>query len=538
MNADPKPPRAAPHHARALAAVAVAGASGSCIPALTATPVAGASGSRIPTPPLALAAVALFVFASSSTLLADPDADPAYAVKLNNGDLLSGSLNSFDSTGDLVMRHPFARDPITLPAHTLASIEALPGQHSDDPEGQIRITLANGDSLPASIPAADGANFLITTPFSGEISVPLEKIARIDFDDLYGRRLLSGPGPQDGWRYRGETPAENPANDSQNPLALNGARIEGSIPSSAWPQWRLPDKFSLEFEVEWNNRLALGVAIFAETPDDVERAGQDGHDKAENPREPDGEGEINPILPDPEQDPVQAYRNAITLHFTNHNAALFRHEHGASRTMIGNTMIPRALGRGNKASIRIVADRATGTVGLYINDQFQDKWTEPAGPPGHGRGIVFWITQQQNRNAIGNLVVREWNGEFQRSITAPERETDIITTKGGDRLLGTLGPIDADGWHLKSEQAEMVVALEEINEVVRRAPDTEEAGTPREALARHRLRLNGRFALSATTVSLDQNNFQSTHPDLGPLSIPSPFLSGIDFHKPSTPQAP
>lgn len=129
-----------------------------------------------------------------------PQTTHSDVLKLNNGDTLTGTINSLDDT-TVSLASPMVVTPLEITSASVSRI-TFPSQTKDTPFHTERITLTNGDTLPCEIISMDAKTLNIATWYAGNFSIPRTQLKTLQFGITKEKNLYTGNDAPSKWEKK------------------------------------------------------------------------------------------------------------------------------------------------------------------------------------------------------------------------------------------------------------------------------------------------------------------------------------------------
>lgn len=341
-----------------------------------------------------------------------PDLGEREAVYFSNGDVLTGRLQSIDPQTGVRWNHSGVEKPIHFAPEfvTEVRLDTKPPQAGWTNALQWKIRLTNGDTFQARNLRLENDRFTVETWFAGELQFGRTNVAQLTPFPPQPAPLYAGPEGTEDWTM-GEVDVERL---QAGVWTYKNGAFYAEEAASIGRDFDFPDKVSIQMDMAWKGTLHLAIALYTEYFHPVRLGEREG--------EPD-------------------FGGFYSLQLNSFAANLLTVEKENPIRYLGQAAIP-VLMRNTSAHMDIRVDRTRGLVALLIDGSLVKQWEDPAGFIGTGRGLKF-VHQGQGALRISNLVVRRWDGQFERTYKAPsDRSGDFVRLENGDQWTGQLVQIN------------------------------------------------------------------------------------------------
>ena len=406
--------------------------------------------------------------------------------------------------------------------------------------------LVNGDRIPGTISELDATVLTLDTACAGQLGVPRAQLAMLAVHPLGGRMSYHGPFAADEWQQKQSAmPADMPvaATDS----AIDGEAGAWEFTGAAW-QWSggapgsalirpdaMPEKSLLRFELAWKNRLGLTLALHADFAPVHEPEEQD-KPRAQQARFTRSDAAEMPRF----------FGNSQVLQIHSNYLLLFRSvvdkDGKPSFKRVQHHGNPLRLGESGRARIELRSDRRSGTVTLFVNDEFAAQWGENAdgalpaeaaaddsGQPG-GAGIGFLVHADNAPVRISDIMLAEWNGmpDSARSMQADEHDI-VLMNNGTDRYAGRVEALDAAGRILfEGKHGRFQFPLDDVAEI--RFARQRLAAAPEAPAGQIAVRFTPIGRISGKPLAGDGRQLSLLSPLLGEIGLKLDSAAMIEFN--------
>ncbi len=486
-------------------------------------------------------------------------AEPQDLLRFTNGDQLHGSFLGIKAGPQAIWKRDDVSAPLDFKTTSIRHV-VLHGGRPRKPLGSLsHACLVNGDRIPGTITGIDAEFVMLETPCAGLLKISRNQVAMLAPNPLGGRVFYYGPfGPED-WKMThpslpGGFPPEEaiksevaqakvdpePKNDDDDEAgdeAATPGRWEFS--GAAW-YWRnkragtalvrengMPDRAVLGFDLSWKNRLSISVGFHADFAKPKPEA--DGGEKA-----------VRPFVPGDTSDLPVMFGNSYVLQMYSSYLMLYRcmvSEEGKpsiERIQLNNNNL--RLGDSGKAHVEIRSNRLSGSISLFINDEFVAQWSEsdlggrnPDGFTGKGSGFGFVVLGDDAPVRLSDIVVSEWNGmpDSARSLQVDDQDV-VLLANGTDRYAGRIAGFEQARILFEGKHGSFRFPLEEVAEVrFAKQHLAEDGEVPADNLV---VRMHPVGSISGRPVSGDAGMLGLTSPLLGELNLSLESAVMLDFN--------
>lgn len=336
---------------------------------------------------------------------------PQGALRLLNGDSLSGTLHTFD-VENITWNSPTLEQPATFLTEKIRDIRMPTAIRKSAPgaDHEASITLTNGDIIHGQVSSMTAEEIKLDTWYAGRLVIRRAMVRKLAIRDMRDY-VFRGPGVIEDWTQSGDATAWN-IDDDNALVSTDSGGIARDIP--------LPDEFSLEFEAQWRGSFRLHLVLFTNDPASVT----------------------------PE--------NGYELVFQRQSVHLRR---SGARQWIGHTNRAIDLQRKEKAHIRIQASTRTGQFAFFVNDRLIEAWTDPEIDAKNLGSALQFLSRDASPLVISRIDVSKWNGvlgEVQRAdkvsvLEDVEEHDEPILLRNGERIHGVVESIKDGVIHLDTQ---------------------------------------------------------------------------------------
>ena len=410
-------------------------------------------------------------------------AEPPDLLRFTNGDQLHGTFQGIKDGPRAIWRRDDVAAPVDFNTAQLRHVVLRGGRPLKSLASLSHLALANGDRLPGTITGLDDETVTLETPYAGTLRIPRDQVAMLAPSPLGGRLHYHGPFAEDEWKMahaafpEGLPPVTPAAEEKDNPDQPGRWVFSGS--AWYWPgkpagtallrENAMPDRAVLRFDLAWKNRLAIAIGFHADLV--KPKPPKEGDDRQNRPgRAPEfvpGDSSVLPVL----------FGNSYVLQIFSSHMTLFRTsvdeagEPAVERVRINGNAV--RLGDAGKARMEIRANRLSGEISLFINDEFVVQWSEAGGVPreqlryaGKGAGFGFMVQSEDSPVKISDVMVAEWNGmpDSARSLQVDDQDI-VLLANGTDRFSGKVDSLENGKIRLDGKYGRFQFQLDDIAEI-------------------------------------------------------------------------
>jgi hypothetical protein len=426
-------------------------------------------------------AVALLAWALTAIVAADE-------VSMEGEAHLTGAVTAIAGDGAITLRTPLASEPIILRGDKVLRVD-FSRQGEPAAQGDMLLTLVNGDMLPCEVRSLDLSTISLATSFAGDLKVPRAMIERLSLGISPERILYDGPENLDGW-------------DSERWTSEDRALISQG-PGRAARAFDLPRQFILRFRFAWRNHPNLQVAL------------------AESSEDPRGDRYV--------------------LQFTSGGIEIKR-QSKADHKSLTLISVNRPAEQFAKAEVEIElrVDRAESKLQLFLNGQLESRIDDPLTSPPPGGGISFRSNAGgEGTHRISNIQLLAWDpvSDRHRAEERGDPNVDALIDDEGARYSGRLEAIRsaADGPSLffRSPLLDkpMEIPAKEVSTVF-----FAKSGPRDVPGSKLQLRLHGGGRLHVERCTFADDRIHVRHPLLGDLAVNRTALLTVERPPQSNPE--
>ncbi len=434
-------------------------------------------------------------------------------VQLLNGDVFRGKFIGFDPKKGVLWRHPHITPDMqihpTSVAHVTLAESSFP---STAKKHSCNVELANGDSLSGDLVSMENGKLLLKTWYAGDLTINRTALKSLIPGYTAAKTLFEGPKSSKNWSF------VNP----NNGIVAGRVPPQGAIPPAILQKriaansgnWKftkdglecatsgamvgrnlndLPDRASIEFDVEWSSYLNLYVNIYT--------------------------------------DKLNSYSscNAYSLRLNQTYAYLYRYSLTRGSQRVGSNIRINLASLKNRASIALKVDKKNRTLALYINGKYTTKWKDVnAEFAGKGKGLLF-SSRSTNPMRISQIKVREWNGNLpgQNKISVDNGKEDLVVFSNEDSITGNLIGIKEGQMKFKTSFAELPIPLETVSTI-----NLSKEGIQNTPIQPGFMRINfkGKGRMTTQIKEWKEGKITAVSPTFGENTIDVAALKSVEFN--------
>ncbi|MGC8744081.1 MAG: hypothetical protein ACP5T0_09400 [Verrucomicrobiia bacterium] len=357
-------------------------------------------------------------------------------IEFITGDQLQGKLRQFKSPSNVEFYSSILQTNLLVKSDGIYKLCFGSVNHPTNlASGNCIIRLVNDDTFTANFSVLENDVVTADTWFCGKVKIPRSRIKSITPSAGAGL-IYDGPRSLDGWTVY------NPGFFAN--VIIAGGR-QGMVPVQQQPQspwfytnnafynngqgaigryFQLPEKTSIDFDLEWRGNLALSVFFCSET-----------------------------LAP-------YTGRSYMML-FTYRGAYLHRRGTPTGITVLGQTEILE-FAKNTKARVSIKVDKEQKNIALFINGIFQKVWKDEGDFIGDGNGILF-NQQSSARIKISNIKISRWDGGVESADSVDSKSTnDVVRLANKDIIEGRVSAISNQILNIKTGYGSLDIPLERV----------------------------------------------------------------------------
>ena len=412
----------------------------------------------------------------------------ADTVELHNGDLLTGTIKSFDQ-GAVTLASPLALAPLEIKAEAIKRI-AFPEPPADNPTHTELLTLSNKDTLPCKVLSMDKDHLHISTWYAGKFSIPRTGIRAIQFGISEEKTIFKATQAPSQWDHH------------EGSWSLDGTSYTSNGIGSLAQKLDLPQNLRIQFDLSWKETPNFAFRFCADT------------------------------------NSASTKQGTYELIFNSAGMQISRFESRSQPAApLANIAIrPRSV-TNRTLNIDIRLNRQEGLLTLYIDRKLIGTWPDPFSPTKGNYIILSNRSSSTSSCIIRNLEIRSINGS-----TLPrhrEKNTlgkaDILIDSEGEKISGTITTINKGEPNNRSLTMKVKHSTQPLRVPDRRisallfAQPEDEPIFPR---ATFTAMLGSTGFLQLEKPKLIQGKLISHHPILGACSINLKAISHIKLRTP------
>lgn len=483
-------------------------------------------------------------------------ADSSDLIRFTNGDQLHGSFVGIKTGPLATWQREDVSAPVDFQISRVRHVVLHGGQPSRPLESLAHLGLVNGDRMPGIVTGIDEHTVTLTTTYAGVLRIPRNQISMLAPNPLGGRVYYYGPFSEKDWSMahasfpEGLPPPDanamadakaGPPNDEKSEVSASSSPGRWVFSGSAW-YWKdkhtgtaliresgLPDRAVLRFDLSWKNRLCLAIGFHADF----------AHTKPKDPDTPKG-GKARGFIPGDASDLPRLFGNSYVLQLYSNYIMLYR----TSVTADGKPSIEPIHQNNNlrlvesgESQVELRTNRLTGSITLFINDEFITQWSENDGSgrdgvhyAGKGSGFGFLVQGDDAPVRISDVVISEWNGmpDSARSLQVDDQDV-VLMSNGTDRFAGHIGNLNQQGKiQFQGKHGPLHFPLEDVAEI-RFAHN--HLATPPDVSPDHLVvRFHPVGSVSGRPLPSDRSSFSILNSSAGELNLSLDSAVMIDFN--------
>ncbi len=435
-------------------------------------------------------------------------------VQLLDGDIFHGKFIGFDPKGGVQWRHPHITPDMQIKPTSVARVifaeAALPStaiNHS------CNVELANGDSLSGELESMEKGKLVLKTWYAGNLSINRSALKSLSPGYTAAKTIFDGPESAKNWSFVNANNAmmARPLPPGAPPAALQQMKKNLAARSGNWKfadnafecstsgamvgrQMKdIPDRSSIEFDVEWASYLNLYVNVFT--------------------------------------DNLNSYSscNAYSLRLNQTYAYLYRYSRTRGSQRIGSNIKINLTSLKNRASIALKVDKKNRILALYINGKFTTKWKDVNEDfAGKSKGLLF-SSRSTNPIRVSQIRVREWNGNLpgQTKVSTDVDKEDFVMFNNEDSITGTLIGIKEGQMKFKTSFAELPIPLENVDVIHLSKEGMQFSPIPTGSM---RVTLKDRGRLTMKIEEWKDGKITAVSPTFGRTVIDAAALRSVEFN--------
>lgn len=477
---------------------------------------------------------------ATTPLLLGQDKD---LLRLKNGDTSHGNYLALEEGPILRWKAKEALEPTSYRTENLRKIVLNAGSSAKLVTSEGHLITVAGDNFPGSLISMGSDSVSLETPYAGLLTFPRDQVASLYPNRAKGKVYYAGPFSEESWSMI-ETKQEiedreaddtEPAAEEQLWKFGNGAWYSNSEQPLCL-QVPLPDRVSIRFQLAWQNKLHVSLALMADFQVPVAKEQADDAPDEEAPDDDAPAEDQFTFVPLKDhgtgRTPAENFGSGFSVDLHNSYGRMQKltfGEDGQSRSQSFSTASGRSqLTNIYSATIELRCDRLAGKVSLFINGDFYAEWQDE-GEPLSDVDRFFAIRALQKANLqVTDLVVSEWNGmpDAARSMENEERDV-LLLANGTDRISGQILSLEEDMFQVKTRFGDFRIPAAEVTEIHLATGSRAEPPSFGDNDIFISLQPRGRVTL---TPEIGQGKtLKGTHPVLGDLTIDLDYSYLLEF---------
>ena len=353
-------------------------------------------------------------------------------VRLIDGTVFPGKFVTYDTEKGLVWRHPFITPDMQIKAPSVAKLTFAKGKLPQQAKPHTAsIQLTNGDRLEGELKSLADGKLTLDTWYAGPLIINQKGIRTLSPGFEAAKTIFEGPINPKNWTFANGANPGIILNRGPVPPQLQQRLQQQRAQQANQPNWQfdgdgfevnkarsamvgrtfkeLPDRASIEFEVDWTTYLNLYVNIYT--------------------------------------DRLNSYSscNGYRLQLNQSYAYLYWCSTTRGSGRVGNNyrinLGSSATGQKRSVKIALKVDKKKKLFALYTDGKYRTQWKDTLNKDftGKGGGILFtsYSTYQMR---VDNIRIREWNGTLpgQNRATAGNGKEDFVLFNNEDNITGKL----------------------------------------------------------------------------------------------------
>ncbi len=420
-------------------------------------------------------------------------------IEFITGDILQGKLQKINSSSAVEFYSALLDTNVTIKPEGIFKLylDSI-NRTTNTQSGNSIVRLANEDSFSANFIGFDNDELTVDTWFCGRIKIPRAKLK--SFTPSAGAALIfDGPRSVDGWTVHNPGFFVN--------VIVAGGR-QGVIPAQPQPQlpwyytnnafynngqgaigryFQLPEKASIDFDLEWRGNLAFTVFFYSDT--------------------------------------LAPYTGRSYMMLFTYRAAYLHRRSPTGITVLGQVEIPE-FAKNTKASISIKVDKEQRDIALFVNGKFLKLWKDESDFLGEGNGILF-NQQSSSRIKISKIRITRWHGRIDDADSVTNRySNDIVRLANKDLIEGKILLVSNQLLKIQTDFGKLDIPLERIVSIDF-AQQNKEINNQSENLVRGFLSDFGTFSFKIEEMSRDK--IIGVSPGIGKLVFLSSSFTLLQF---------
>jgi hypothetical protein len=428
-------------------------------------------------------AAVIFAFLSLAVAAAAPEQTDI--LRFTNGDQLHGHFQGIKEGPCAVWKRGDVAEAMDFKTTQVRHVVLNGGRPVKALPALSYLGLVNGDRIPGDVTGIDDKTITLNTAFAGTLQIPRKMVAILAPNPMGGRVSYHGPFIEDEWKMAHPAHPEGlpvvlrdveEEKDEENEGDADAAPGRWDFSGSAW-YWQsknpgtaliredgMPDRAVLRFDLAWKNRLSFAIGF---------------HSDFAQPKpaliEGEGDAKLRNFVAGDSSALPYLFGNSYVLQVFSNYLMLYR----SSVDQDGKPSIERIqvnhynlrLGEAGRATIELRANRQSGGIALFVDDEFVAQWSEGESGSGTeyaGKGAGFgFLSQGENTPVrVSEIIVSEWNGmpDSARSLQVNEQDI-VLMANGTDRFAGKAGRIEDGKLWFEGRHGNFRLPVQEIAEV-------------------------------------------------------------------------
>ncbi len=349
-----------------------------------------------------------------------------------NGDSLSGTLQTIAPDGVRWVRSD-AREAMEFASTNLSRVEFAPRPAPADAEvADCRVYLSNGDLLEGAFLSCDLTDVRVRTSYAGALDIPRAAVKSVVFLPSAQSAIFEGPHGLDGW-VQGKSTLAAAVVEPGEWKYRNGAFYATKSASIA-RDVKLPDSVRIEFDLRWQDRFQLAVALFTDSLQPVSLAAKEN--------EPD-------------------FGGFYSFQLNNSYADIIAITKREPLRYLEPVFTPLLL-QTNRTHVDLRANKKTRAIALFLDGVLVKKWTDTNGFAGQGTGLRF-VNQAQGAVKVSHVRVSAWDGRLDdKPSLTPDGKNDAILKADGSVAVGSVQSITNGVLALNIVQVRLAIPLAKV----------------------------------------------------------------------------
>ncbi len=404
-------------------------------------------------------------------------------LRLLDGSELHGDLLGLEMGKHLEWRHPAAAGPIRFNTDRVESIRLSPSQAVLNlPDSRCLFRFHNGDAIFGDLQHLDSETLKLRTWLGDELAPKRKAVRSITFFPGGYSVLYAGPTGLEGWN-RGREPGTWQYHDGA--FVTRGGGTIGR-------KFELKESTSVEFDIAWNGRFGLVVALQTEMVHDLN------------------------------------YRSSAYKFYIRPGAvSVQRIKAGDRINTLGQAQLPKMLHE-NQVRLGIRANRADASLTLTMDGEVVKRWNDKQGFAGEGRGIVFGAQRSGPMVRISNLKVATWQGNFTPlQATNKVVEADRMHLVNHDEVQGNLKRLEGNEFQMETPHLDLGIPKPRVSQVYFGSTNQVSKSLQKGEVRAH---FWGGGSISFRLDKWAKESVVGSSPQFGPLEFDPRSIRSVDFN--------